>query len=1051
VIKIKTPYLPGFIVITVSFLLYLGASGYASGAAPSGDAPRVAKEKTQHEAGADGIVSPGAMKKIQDEGRARVIVKLRTPRSFRNEKGMSRSAKLRQRAEIAAVQRSVRSRLQGLRHAIRHEFKSIPYVAMEIDAAGLARLEAAGLEVEKIYEDRLAKPLLAESIPQIEGDLALQAGIDGTGSVIAIVDTGVDKAHPFLADKVIEEACYAASDTGIGGNCPNGQAAQETTGAGVPCTFSADTCQHGTHVAGIAAGSGSSFSGVAPGADLISIQVFHSSDECGYFEASPCPRASTSDIVAALERVYEIRDQYPIAAVNMSLGGGYSTGSCDANFPALAAVIDNLRTAGIATVVASGNDGFINAISWPACISSAISIGAVDETNLVASFSNVSQDLDLFAPGTAIDSSIPGGGFDTFNGTSMATPHVAGAWALMEQVYPLATVDENLAQLQTTGRPIVDSRAATNITRPLIRLGGAIGIESPLPVLSTVAPSSLSAWGAGLTITVTGSDFVPSSVVFIDGLATPTVYVSDTELSATVTSSHLATTAASLGVSVFSPPPGGGTSNSIALELLQPSLSVDSTSVGPGTRVTVTLTGGPGNPSDWLAVAAVGDPTTSYIQFVAAGNGLSTVTWTAAMPSTPGDYEFRLLTNFGTQLLATSPTVTVTPSVPASLDVSATAVEGGESVTVTMSGGPGNNLDWLALAAVGAPDTSFLEYIYVGAGATSATWTVDMPDTAGDYEFRLFADNGYTRVGTSPTVTVAPSDPEPPQTAALTVSATAVNGGDSVTVTMSDGPGNNGDWLALAAVGAPDNTYLEYIYVGAGATSATWTVDMPDTAGDYEFRFFADNSYTRLATSPTVTVATSDPEPPQSLALTVSASAVNGGESVTVTMSGGPGNSLDWLALAEVGAPNTSYVQYIYIGAGATSATWTVNMPTTPGIYEFRLFENNGYTRLATSPSVTVAAPPPPSLDVTATAVSGGDSVTVTLSDGPGNNSDWLALAAVGAPNNAYLEYVYVGSGATTATWTVNMPAAPGDYEFRLFANNTYTRISTSPTVVVSP
>ena len=1048
-IKIKTPYLPGFIVIAVSFLLYLGASGYASGAAPGGDAPRVAKEKTQHEAGADGIVSPGVMKKIQDEGRARVIVKLRTPRSIRNEKGMSQAVKRQQRADIAAAQGRVRGHLQGVGHLVRREFKTIPYVALEVDAAGLAILEAAGFDVEKIYEDRLAKPLLAESIPQVEGDLALQAGIDGTGSVIAIVDTGVDKVHPFLAGKVIEEACYAASDSGIGGSCPNGQGEQEGTGAGVPCTFAADTCQHGTHVAGIAAGSGSSFSGVAPGADLISIQVFHSSEECGYFEASPCPRASTSDIIAALERVYEIRDQHSISAVNMSLGGGYSLGACDANFPALAAVIDNLRTAGIATVVASGNDGFINAISWPACISSAISVGAVDESNQVASFSNVSQDLDLFGPGTIIESSVPGGGFDIFNGTSMATPHVAGAWALMEQAYPAATVDENLTQLQTTGRPVTDARSNANITRSLIRLGGAIGIESPLPVLSSIAPLSVGAWGPDVTITVTGSNFVPSSVVFVDGQATPTIYISDSELSVVVTAAKRATTAASIDISVFSPPPGGGTSSSIALELLQPSLSVDSTSVGPGNRVTVTLTGGPGNFSDWLAVAAVGSADTAYIHAVSAGHGLSTVTWTATMPDTPGDYEFRLLTGFGTTLLARSPTVTVAPRPPAALAVSATAVNGGDSVTVTLSDGPGNNLDWLALAAVGDPDNSYLQYVYVGAGATSTTWTVDMPDTPGTYEFRLFENNGYTRVATSPAVTVGTPAPGP---TALTVSATSVNGGDSVTVTLSDGPGNNRDWLALAAVGDPDNSYLQYVYIGAGATSTTWTVDMPATPGTYEFRLFEDDSYTRLATSPTVTVTPSSPEEPQTASLSVSATAVNGGDAVTVTLSGGPGNNLDWLALAAVGDPDTSYVQYIYVGAGATSATWTVNMPSTPGDYEFRLLENNGYTRLATSPAVTVSAPPPPVLEVSATAVNGGDTVTVTLNDGPGNNLDWLALAAVGDPNTTYLQYTYVGAGATSTTWTVDMPATPGAaYEFRLFANNGYTLLATSPSVVINP
>jgi hypothetical protein len=136
-------------------------------------------------------------------------------------------------------------------------------------------------------------------------------------------------------------------------------------------------------------------------------------------------------------------------------------------------------------------------------------------------------------------------------------------------------------------------------------------------------------------------------------------------------------------------------------------------------------------------------------------------------------------------------------------------------------------------------------------------------------------------------------------------------------------------------------------------------------------------------------------------------------------------------------------------------------MPATPGDYEFRLFLNNGYSRIATSTTVTVAAgppeppppPPPPatSLDVSATSVSGGDSVTITLNNGPGNFYDWLALASVTDPDTIYVEYIYVGDGVTTTTWTVTMPATPGDYEFRLFENNGYGRLATSPTVVVNP
>jgi hypothetical protein len=182
---------------------------------------------------------------------------------------------------------------------------------------------------------------------------------------------------------------------------------------------------------------------------------------------------------------------------------------------------------------------------------------------------------------------------------------------------------------------------------------------------------------------------------------------------------------------------------------------------------------------------------------------------------------------------------------------------------------------------------------------------------------------------------------------------------------------------------------------------------------------------------------------------------------VTVTLSNGPGNTLDWLALAAVGDPDTTNVEYVYVGAGVTSTTWTVTMPATPGDYEFRLFLNNGYSRIATSPTVTVEAlppepppppaPPPPSLDVSATSVDGGDSVTVTVNDGLGNQLDWLALAAVGDPDTTYVEYVYVGAGVTSTTWTVTMPATPGSYEFRLYANNGYGRLATSDMVVVNP
>jgi hypothetical protein len=222
---------------------------------------------------------------------------------------------------------------------------------------------------------------------------------------------------------------------------------------------------------------------------------------------------------------------------------------------------------------------------------------------------------------------------------------------------------------------------------------------------------------------------------------------------------------------------------------------------------------------------------------------------------------------------------------------------------------------------------------------------------------------------------------------------------------------------------------------------------MPAAVGTYEFRFFVDGGYSRRATSPPVTVAAAVPSSPASLA--VSTGSTTGGSSVTVTLTGGSGGTYDWLGLAATGASDTSVIQWIYVGAGVTTRSWTVPMPGTGGTYEFRYFPNGGYIRAATSPPITVAASPPPSLAVSAQSVNGGAAVTVTLTNGFGGTFDWLALAAAGAGNDSYIQWTYLAAGATTTAWTVTMPATPGTYEFRYFRDGGYTRNSTSAAVIV--
>jgi hypothetical protein len=179
---------------------------------------------------------------------------------------------------------------------------------------------------------------------------------------------------------------------------------------------------------------------------------------------------------------------------------------------------------------------------------------------------------------------------------------------------------------------------------------------------------------------------------------------------------------------------------------------------------------------------------------------------------------------------------------------------------------------------------------------------------------------------------------------------------------------------------------------------------------------------------------------------------VAAGASITVTLTNGYGGSGDWLAFAATAAANSTYLQSTKVGAGVTTRTWTVPAPSPPGTYEFRLFLNGGYTRTATSPTVTVTGPAtPPSLTISANQVAPGGSVTVTLRDGYGGSGDWMSLAAAGASSLSYIKYTYVGAGLTTRTWTVTMPASAGTYEFRLYLNNTYTIAARSAPVIVAP
>ena len=209
-----------------------------------------------------------------------------------------------------------------------------------------------------------------------------------------------------------------------------------------------------------------------------------------------------------MEYVYTIRGSYSIASVNMSIGGDYHDAYCDGED--IKSVIDNLREVGIATVIASGNDGWCGAINSPACISSSVSVGATNNDDQETDFSNWHPSLvDFFAPGYQIYSATAASdnSYEAWDGTSMSTPHVAGAWAIMKQCRKDGNVTELYYALKETGKS-VSSRCGTG-SRPRINVGNAI------PYLQGILPApTLSVAVDGTKVTASWSS-VPTAQSYV--------------------------------------------------------------------------------------------------------------------------------------------------------------------------------------------------------------------------------------------------------------------------------------------------------------------------------------------------------------------------------------------------------------------------------------------------------------------------------------------------------------------------------------------------------
>jgi len=282
-------------------------------------------------------------------------------------------------------------------------------------------------------------------------------GVTGEGVLIAIIDTGIDSSHTVLNNgKVIGGYNFVVNNSNF-----------------------FDDHGHGTHCAGIAAANGSGLTGVAPNASLLGVKVLSAGGS-----------GTEDQIIAGIEFALD-PDGNPNTAdgadiISMSLGGSGSPED------AMSTAVNNAVENGVFCAIAAGNNGSgLYTIQSPGCAKNAMTVGACDNNNSIAGFSsrgpnsnNFEIKPDVIAPGVNIYSSVPNNSFQTMSGTSMATPHVAGAAALLKQIHPEWTPKQIKSALMGT---------AYNVYASVWEQGsGRIDVYKAAQVKSILSPSSIS-------------------------------------------------------------------------------------------------------------------------------------------------------------------------------------------------------------------------------------------------------------------------------------------------------------------------------------------------------------------------------------------------------------------------------------------------------------------------------------------------------------------------------------------------------------------------------
>ncbi len=357
--------------------------------------------------------------------------------------------------------------------------------------------------------------------------------VDGAGETVAVIDTGVDYNNPALGggigpgDKVVAGVDFTGSPNGV-----------------LP------TWQHGTGTAGIVAGNGGGYTGVAPGADIVALRVFGDNNQ-----------GSFTEIADALDWVVQNHSEYNITVVNLSVSdGGNYTSNIFANTGVgqqITQDVEQLDALNIPVVVAAGNsfDGKTQGLGFPAIIPDTISVTATDASDQLdstaqrlGSAAGGASAVKIAAPGVNIDAPSGDSGTESETGTSFATPQVSGSIILLQEMYEqayhtLPTVAELDQLLQQGAVPAHDGATGINV--------GQLNVLNSAKILNQQISSLNNTSSSGGTSTSTTS--TTGSSVSTSTSTTPTSPSVVTSTSSASTSPSVVTSTST--TSPTTPPP----------------------------------------------------------------------------------------------------------------------------------------------------------------------------------------------------------------------------------------------------------------------------------------------------------------------------------------------------------------------------------------------------------------------------------------------------------------------------------------------------------------